>query len=347
MFKIQTLQTIDTEYSADSIEWCPHPNFNNFFVCGTYQLEENKNENIAVTPPCKRKGRIYLYKFDPITESLNELERLETAAILDMKWLNSNGIILPLLATADALGKVKVYQLNEEKLKFLYAYDIDKKSENILALSLDWHHGSNRVLVSDSKGEINLLDWTNESTLTYERNWSAHNFEAWICSFDKWNENRFYTGGDDTFLNSYDVRMDTKILLNKSHMAGVTCLLSHPQQEHILLTGSYDENLRIFDTRSLKQPIGEINLGGGIWRLKSHPLHHNLILTACMYHNFSVVDLADLISPNLVGEYFEHKSICYGADWCLNVDKNENPLYMATCSFYDHKLCVSSVEMNN
>lgn len=349
MFKISTLHTINTEYSADSVEWCPHYNFKNYFVCGTYQLEENQNENLPVTSPCKRKGRIYLYKFDHITGSLYELDRFETAAILDMKWLNSKSLSFPLLATANALGVVEVYQLEDEKLKLLDSHDINKESENRLALSLDWDqaHGSNRVLVSDSKGEINLLRWTNENSLTYERSWLAHNFEAWICAFDKWDKNRFYTGGDDTFLHAYDVRMDSRVLLNKSHMAGVTCLLSHPQREHILLTGSYDEILRNFDTRSMKQPIGEINLSGGIWRLKSHPLHHNLILAACMYQNFSVIDVVDLISPKLVAEYFEHKSICYGADWCLNSDESENNLYMATCSFYDHKLCVSSIEINN
>lgn len=31
----------DTEYSADSVEWCPHEPNQNLFVCGTYQLQEN------------------------------------------------------------------------------------------------------------------------------------------------------------------------------------------------------------------------------------------------------------------------------------------------------------------
>ncbi|XP_065366057.1 diphthine methyltransferase [Calliphora vicina] len=353
MLKIQTLHSIDTEYSADSIEWCPHPDYNNYFVCGTYQLEENQEGSSTATPPCRRKGRIYLYKFDRITKSLNELDRLETAAILDMKWLKGSGNELPLLATANALGQIDVYALENVKLKHLHSLDLSTEHDNLLALSLDWgqiadnltpENSTNHILVSDSKGGISLLSWTNERSLTKVRTWPAHNFEAWICAFDKWDKNRVYTGGDDTFLHGYDLRMESRVLLNKSHMAGVTCLLSHPKREHILLTGSYDENLRIFDTRSMKQPMSEINLSGGIWRLKSHPLQQNTILAACMYHNFSVVDLHELVSPKLVGEYFEHKSICYGADWCLNSDENEEALYMATCSFYDHKLCVASVE---
>lgn len=35
---VKTLFSFDTEYSADSIEWCPHAPLENFFVCGNYQL---------------------------------------------------------------------------------------------------------------------------------------------------------------------------------------------------------------------------------------------------------------------------------------------------------------------
>lgn len=35
---IKTLYVFDTEYSADSVEWCPHAPLQNFFVCGNYQL---------------------------------------------------------------------------------------------------------------------------------------------------------------------------------------------------------------------------------------------------------------------------------------------------------------------
>ena len=28
----------DTEYSADSVEWCPNVPYRDVFVCGTYQL---------------------------------------------------------------------------------------------------------------------------------------------------------------------------------------------------------------------------------------------------------------------------------------------------------------------
>lgn len=35
-----TLDKFDTDYSADSVEWCPTDGFQNLFVCGTYQLKK-------------------------------------------------------------------------------------------------------------------------------------------------------------------------------------------------------------------------------------------------------------------------------------------------------------------
>ena len=37
---ITTLFTLDTEYTADSVEWCPVENYHNILLCGTYQLTD-------------------------------------------------------------------------------------------------------------------------------------------------------------------------------------------------------------------------------------------------------------------------------------------------------------------
>lgn len=38
--KIQTLQVVDTEYSADAVEWCPVDGWHSILACGTYQLKK-------------------------------------------------------------------------------------------------------------------------------------------------------------------------------------------------------------------------------------------------------------------------------------------------------------------
>lgn len=52
---------------------------------------------------------------------------------------------------------------------------------------------------------------------------------------------------------------------------------------------SYDEVLRVWDTRSLTRPVTEHATGGGVWRIKPHPQDPTLLLLAAMYNGFHVV----------------------------------------------------------
>lgn len=334
---ITTLHTFDTTYSADSIEWCPHENSREFFVCGTYQLE-NPSEQSQFSTKCNRKGRIYLFQFKLEDESLTKVFEIDTNAILDQKWHPTKNI----LTTADSKGFVTLYDMNEKCLKPINSLSLknDDTENDLLALSLDWNNDGSKVIVSDSKGGVHVCDINSSKVLHHIP--SIHSFEAWTCAWDKHNSNIFYTGGDDTFLNCYDTRVEpTFKWRNKSHGAGVTSLFSCSHIENALITGSYDEFLRFFDTRQTKTSVFDIGLGGGVWRIKGHAKDPNLLLTANMYHNFTVIGLEkDKFLIN--GSYFEHESICYGADWCCSV--HENVKYFATCSFYDHKLCVAKYE---
>jgi hypothetical protein len=51
LLKWQTLNTRDTELSADSVEFCPYPGYETLVAVGTYQIQENRS----------RLGRLYLY----------------------------------------------------------------------------------------------------------------------------------------------------------------------------------------------------------------------------------------------------------------------------------------------
>jgi WD40 repeat protein len=41
----------------------------------------------------------------------------------------------------------------------------------------------------------------------------------------------------------------------RAHGAGVCCISSHPRREHVLVTGSYDEAVRLWDTRMINKPV--------------------------------------------------------------------------------------------
>lgn len=249
---------------------------------------------------------------------------------------------------ASALAEIQLFELKGDRLHFIHSLNLNaSNTENVLALSIDVRHhlcSSNRanLVASDSRGMISLLT-IGQSELIIEKTWQAHSFEAWTCAFDKWNPHIIYTGGDDMCFNVYDTRAAEAQQTSKSrcHTAGVTSFLCF--SENLLLSGSYDEKLRIFDKRNWKQPIADLDLGGGIWRIKSSRFNRNLLLCACMYKNFSLCKInEDLNGVDLVAEYNEHDSICYGADWAPNQLCNGDQV-MITCSFYDKRLCVASV----
>ena len=127
--------------------------------------------------------------------------------------------------------------------------------------------------------------------------------------------------------------------------AGVTSLLSDIFEEHILYSGSYDETLHKWDTRSIKTPLSSLNMGGGIWRIRQsasvgHYSTGRLIATACMHAGFKLVDKDEI---KIVTDY-EHGSLAYGIDFkSLNVSET---ITLASCSFYDHMLRIWNVSNN-
>lgn len=41
----------DTQWSADSVEFCPHPDATDIFVCGTYQLQQDPRPEVEEAHP--------------------------------------------------------------------------------------------------------------------------------------------------------------------------------------------------------------------------------------------------------------------------------------------------------
>ncbi|OCF39592.1 WD40 repeat domain 85 [Kwoniella heveanensis CBS 569] len=398
-----SLAYVDTLYSADSIEWCPFEGYQNIFVCGTYQIvkqeeavdprsENDKgdegasesDEEVEAGPskPTERVGRLLVFRVGEDQVTLNEIQRIETAAILDTKWSPrlSNG--RPSLAVADAKGCITMYSLNPEVMKLEEDHRVAVADELTLCLSLDFSHrlhpsspSPSSIITSLSSGSLAYLK-SGEAGYKVESEWKAHDFEPWITSFDIWDLNTVWSGGDDCKLKRWDVRQTFRpTLVNKNFEAGVTTISSSPHTPHLLAVGSYDENLRIFDSRSPLEPLTTIPLGGGIWRTRFHPSidRKGDILNACMHDNFKIVRLdPSLLSHfddndismsigghgdvdaksgwEIVKQFEAHDSLAYGADWSrlpgrsdsigAGVDRDcpaEGSL-IASCSFYDHAM---------
>ncbi|XP_019963848.2 diphthine methyltransferase isoform X3 [Paralichthys olivaceus] len=328
--RTRSLQVFDTELSADTVEWCPVSPCHNILVCGTYQLHKGVGVEDA-TP--RRTGRLYLFDFrreESVGPPLTELQQMDTAAILDLKWCHVPVSGKAVLGAAAATGELQLYTLSDSQydgsrsLQTLSSLEVGTER---LALSLDWSTGRMdsssdvRVVCSDSAGCVSVLSLA-EGALTCLSQWKAHNFEAWISAFSYWDTQLVYSGGDDCKLKGWDLRVGPSCptFTSKKHSMGVCSIHSNPHREHILATGSYDEQVLLWDGRNMQQPLSEIAVGGGVWRLKWHPTHQDLLLAACMHNDFHILHCQQALEASggacpVVASYILHNSLAYGADW--------------------------------
>lgn len=336
--------SIDTRLSADSVEWHPNGAFENYLVLGTYHVEKKEGvEDEEEQTETERKGRVQLLHYDFEKKTLRKVFFLETNAVLDQKWFPNDG---HLLTVADSKGYVTTYEMKDENLNqieqfFIGAGDEDKE---ILALSLDWNKDGSQLAVSNSHGGFTVHQLRPEG---FEQVQSAkeHKYEQWTVAFDKNQSNILYSGSDDKTLVCYDLRESPtpKVLWTKQpHEAGVTSLFSPPGHDNIIITGSYDEYIRVFDTRSFKKEKDQLFTNGGVWRIKQHPKYPELLLTANMYASAAIIKFDQgALSLKELARYPEHAGICYGCDWA---PIESETLTFTCCSFYDKLLTVAEVE---
>ncbi|XP_013883966.1 diphthine methyltransferase isoform X1 [Austrofundulus limnaeus] len=329
--RTRSLQVFDTELSADTVEWCPVASYHNVLACGTYQLQKEGGDEDAAP---SRTGRLYLFEFCQEGVSrppLTELQRTDTAAILDLKWCHIPIAERPVLGMATATGELQMFTLSDSQeggrgLQTLCSCQVGAER---LALSLDWSTGRMdsssssdvRVTCSDSAGCISVFSLA-EGALMALSQWKAHDFEAWITAFSYWDTQLLYSGGDDCKLKGWDLRAGSShpVFISKSHSMGVCSIHSSPHCEHILATGSYDERVLLWDSRNMKQPLTETPVGGGVWRLKWHPDQPYLLLAACMHNNFHILHCQQALEGDggscpVLSSYILHNSLAYGADW--------------------------------
>nr|GAT44193.1 predicted protein [Mycena chlorophos] len=332
----------DTVYPADALEFCPHPNASDVFVCGTYYLDTAASQG----PVQKRTGQCLVFQVEK-DMNFHKIQTIQLPAVPDMKWCHGTSRDAPLLAIADSEGHVSLHQWQESRLQSHSS--LSCASSDILCLSLDW---SNRrhtsadasLVVSLSNGSLCLLRMDDQgcaSGLRAIKTWAAHDFEPWIAAWDYWDASIIYSGGDDLKLKMWDTRQGflQPSLTNKRFEAGVTSIQSHPHAEHILAVGSYDNTVRIFDKRKLLAPTTQIDVGGGAWRVKWHPspTRKDDLLVACMHDGFKIVRLAEE-AGHVIKRFDKHASLAYGVDWSFAPTEANKETLIASCSFYDHAL---------
>ncbi|KAL4810131.1 hypothetical protein BDV18DRAFT_53260 [Aspergillus unguis] len=177
---------------------------------------------------------------------------------------------------------------------------------------------------------------------------------------------------DEDTLPSLLINTDDKAA---HHTSGVTSILPLPiplshalaNGEPLLITGSYDEGLRVYHAcrGGRGRVIAEAGLGGGVWRLQlletststegSGEKWTFLILASCMHGGTRIVRVclesggsegeveADI---EVLAEFTEHESMNYASDVWRPADRNDSgpELRVVSSSFYDRRVCVWRVE---
>eukprot|EP01018_Ginkgo_biloba_P024126 Gb_35503 [translate_table: standard] len=191
-----------------------------------------------------------------------------------------------------------------------------------MCLSLDWDQANiefnSNIAVGLSDGFVSVVS-LREAQMQVENAWKAHGFEVWAVAYDSYRPDLLYSGADDCNFCGWDLRenSDHSIFRNtKSHRMGVCSIQKSPEWEYSVITGSYDECLRLWDMRLMERPVVQesVCLGGGVWKLKCHPSNGNLVLAACMHNGFAIVRL-EKDGLKIAEEYKGHESLAYGADW--------------------------------
>ncbi|VDM70539.1 unnamed protein product [Strongylus vulgaris] len=165
------------------------------------------------------------------------------------------------------------------------------------------------VACTDKAGNAHIVDI---NTGTVVATWKAHSLpytnegcEVWTCSL---NDTLLCTGAEDATLKVWDTRTKTLVQRLTDFDAGITysswqeehgslvckyilCQLSLLSEGLIILTGSYDQHIRLFDTRQTKEPLKTKETAGGVWHIEDHmrtgKRYH---MAACMYGGWTFLD---------------------------------------------------------
>lgn len=362
--------TVELDIHPDCADFHTDEGHQRTLAVGTYELDETTQI---------RNGKLYTYRVEgncddgaqvssssPNTASLSlQLEHavVDLPGIFDMHFAPISGTNVVLALADGSIRMIDVCTGSESA---------STGASPAMALTVDTlgasptsgiSSGSPKIAASYSDGSIKIFDVTPDGGLVQLEglDWGAHSLEAWMATWSREPSRRgnvVYSGGDDAIFQAWDLResngsngsnQPARLFVDrKTHGAGVTCV-GELGGEHTVMTGSYDNNLRIWDWRNSMKPVVEasLDLGGGVWRLKPKPDDPTVVLAATMYDGFKLLRL-----KRDGAVWIEHladfptqrtdKTLAYGASWCQEPGLNG---LAATCSFYDNLLSLWNISL--
>ncbi len=305
--------------------------------------------------------------------------------MLDIRFNNEVKQNEDILAAVSSTGTLAIFRLDgtikSAPLKHLATSRCDDLGADVLYLQCKWHPVlPNVVAVTTSTGKARLLYLDEQWKISQYSDINIPNsLEAWCIALSPSSPSSspqpvhttVYCGGDDSILrytscswpagdsSALPEERYSHVLIQGKHDAGVTAILpldlKIDEGGRVVITGSYDDHLRVFIIHDLHESYGarrveqvlEENLEGGVWRLDlisqrtEEDAVHIVLLASCMHGGARVVDLSmkdgGLCSLRVVARFEDHKSMNYASDFVFNGTKR---LICVSSSFYDKLLCI-------
>nr|POE74348.1 diphthine methyltransferase [Quercus suber] len=359
MASVTSIKTLTLDLPPSCLQFCPSEP--EYFVIGTYYLhqndgaedEGNPTPSISTTPQ-RRSGSLIVYRLDG--DDILHVTTLATPAhsILDLQW-SPHPHLGDLLAVATSTGSLDFYHFSlrstassTASLSLVASHQIAEK--DTLALSLTWSPSDARILGATLSNGTVLLCTSSESAKPWTRDdddpvlvsITDHVLEAWCLSFlpnlSSDSSTTILSGGDDailarTSLSSQSSAPTTEWQDRKTHFAGVTAILPLRDRPDLVVTGSYDDHIRLLHApapgNGRRSVLAELNLGGGVWRLRllsqqqqdgaeDQTSSSSMILASCMHAGARILRLACTAdgtwSFRVVFRFEEHESMNYASD---------------------------------
>lgn len=322
---------------------------------------------------------------------------MQPSALLDLRFYQNAPEFHNILAVISSTGTLAMFKFNpladaSAPLQHLATSKCDDLDDDVLFLQCNWHPVANRVLgVTTSTGLARLLLLDDEWKIAKSADVDIENsLEAWCIAFSPADATStatnqpisVYCGGDDSTLRYTTCHWEGSeendpssilnvpfgpITIKGQHDAGVTAILPLPlsTQDHVRLvvTGSYDDHLRVFAIHDLHESYGlkrvqlltDANLGGGVWRLKLIDIQtvggstRIRILASCMYAGARLVEIVTDNSGQswaclVLARFEEHKSMNYASDISSLYPTADGRIRIVSTSFYDKLLCMWDYE---
>jgi U3 small nucleolar RNA-associated protein 15 len=110
------------------------------------------------------------------------------------------------------------------------------------------YRGDGQLLVAGGDEPIVQLFDVTHTKLDLKRSFKGHKAPVHVCRFTS-DGVHLFSGSDDKTVRVWDIATQSQLLSFNDHQDYVRCGTAHPASRDLLITGSYDHTVRLFDVR--------------------------------------------------------------------------------------------------